>query len=86
MSRDVTEAIAETQRVIDRIREQDRGREAAEAQRVAALRARPPQPRQPRYTPTVADMARLDVALGMIARLEAGWLRQVQVRQQGGRT
>ena len=53
---------------------------------MAALRARPPQPRQPRYTPTVADMARLDMALGMIARLEAGWLRQVQVRQQGGRT
>ena len=71
----MTEAIARTACVLDRVAEQDRLRASAEAQRVAALRARPPQPRQAQYRPTGADVARVHMVLGMIAAAEARWIQ-----------
>ena len=75
VSRDVAEAIARTRAVLARIAEQDTAREAAEAERLAALRARPPQPRQARYRPTGADVARVHMVLGMIDAAEARWIQ-----------
>jgi hypothetical protein len=80
----VGEAIERTQRAIDRIAEQDRVREEAEARRVAGLRARAAAvPARPQYT--AADVAKVRMALGIIAQAEARWLERLRRESEGNR-